>query len=239
MSAFKANLNRQQDRIRIFEEGVVFSQYNSGVIESVRVGGLVFGDVTPLSWRDSKISDFFSVKSDIEGLLNETDCKISWQPLTDCKYMHPGRSASIFIDGELVGQCGVIHPDVMQLMSIKGSAPIVFELYWDKIPKRRVPTFSSLSKYPSISRDLAFIVNKSCPSSKLLNLVKEEAAHLLKDIRIFDVYEGDKLEINKKSIAINLILQDSSQTLKEDSINFAIASILKRLKEEAGAELRE
>lgn len=239
LSSFKSNLSRQQDRVRIFEEGVVFSQSDSERIEKNMFSGLVFGNINPLNWRDNTSSDFFSVKSDIEGLLARNLSKVKWNQLTDCPYLHPGRSAFLEIDQKKFGIIGEIHPNVMKEMNIKSSAPIVFELDCSIFDTFEHPQYEKISKYPSISRDLAFIVNKDYKSSELIDYVREEGGKLIKGIRIFDVYQGKNLDNNKKSIAINLILQDSSQTLNEEAINIVLVKIIDLLKDKAGAELRE
>ena len=239
LTAFKANLNRQQERVRIFEEGVTFELVDGQKKETVKFAGLAFGKVTPLNWGATAVTDFYSVKADVEAILSQTGLTYMWEAVVDCDYLHPGKSASILCDDQVIGTIGVLHPDTMKFMQIKGTAPVVFELLWSKISTAILPVFKALSKYPSISRDLAVIVDADVVCDALLTSVRESAGHLLQDVRVFDVYQGDNLPKNKKSIALNLILQDSSQTLNEDTINLVVTNVLNHIEEQTGATLRE
>ncbi|MDA7742192.1 phenylalanine--tRNA ligase subunit beta, partial [Francisellaceae bacterium] len=239
LTAFKSNLNRQQERVRIFEEGVVFNVSEGRRTERLKIAGLVYGNVFPLGWNLSIKSDFYTVKSDVEMLLGGTKKVFEWQPLTDCDYLHPGKSASILLNGKIIGVLGVLHPEMMKVMQIKGHAPVIFELSWSDLSQKSVPVFHESSKYPSISRDLALVIDIEVSCQEITDCVREAAGSLLQEVRVFDVYQGENLPKNKKSIALNLILQDSSETLKEEVINSVVSRILTQTEEKTGATLRE
>ncbi|WP_151192660.1 phenylalanine--tRNA ligase subunit beta [Cysteiniphilum sp. JM-1] len=239
VSTFKANLNRQQSRIRIFEEGVCFQPAETLAHEYSHLAGLVYGDINPLNWQEKTASDFYSVKADAEALLQLNKKSVNYVACEDIDWLHPGQSAYIYQNGEKVGVIGVLHPSVMKVLQIKGKSPVVFELQTSKISNKDVAKFMAISKYPSVSRDIAVIVDCNISAQSLIDAVNKADVNLLNQVDLFDVYQGENLPENKKSIALNLTFQDNTQTLTDELMNDAMAKILKSLKENTDASLRE
>jgi len=238
LSGFKANLARQQSRVRLFEEGVCFRIKDKAHQETQHIAGLAFGLVNPLSWHEKKEVDFYSVKSNVMALLNSDKQEVGFTPCHDVKWLHPGQSAYIYIDGEKSGVMGVIHPSVMKFMHIKAKAPIVFELIVENINKRKINAFSSLSKFPAVTRDLAVMVDESVSAQSIIDAIKEKQIAILNEVEIFDIYQGENLAQGKKSVALSLVLQDKEQTLTESLTNQVMDDVLNTLQEKVAAELR-
>lgn len=239
VSTFKTNLNRQQSRIRIFEEGVCFQPAEKLAHEYSHFAGLAYGSINPLNWQEKSISDFYSVKADVEALLQLNKHAIHYIPCEDIDWLHPGQSAYIYQSGEKVGVIGALHPNVMSVLQIKGKAPIVFELQTSKISNKHIAKFMAISKYPSVSRDIAVTVDRHTTAQSLVDAVNKADVQQLNQVDLFDVYQGDNLPENKKSIALNLTFQDNTKTLTDEVMSEVMAKILTSLKTHANASLRE
>ncbi|WP_440683294.1 phenylalanine--tRNA ligase subunit beta [Cysteiniphilum halobium] len=239
VATFKANLNRQQSRIRLFEEGTCFQSAEALAHEYSHFAGLVYGNINPLNWQEKTASDFYSVKADVEALLQLNKKTVNYVICEDIDWLHPGQSAYIYQNGEKVGVIGVLHPNVMKVLQIKGKSPVVFELQTSRILNKDIAQFMAISKYPSVSRDIAVIVDCHISAQSLIDAVNKADVSLLNQVDLFDVYQGDNLPENKKSIALNLTFQDKTQTLTDELMNNAMRKILKSLKENANANLRE
>lgn len=240
LKTFQTNLNRQSSRIRLFEEGLCFQgDQTENLLQRSHIAGLAYGYKHPLNWRSNDHVDFFDVKSDVEALLWDDQKRIIFEPLSTCAGLHPGQSATIYIEGEYAGFIGTIHPNLIKWLQLKTYPPFVFELLYDKISQQSVPTFSPISKYPAIARDLAIIVDDHISSRELINTVYKAQQSILKSVKIFDIYQGDQLSHKQKSVALNLIFQSSSKTLTEQEIHKVLDKIINDLKMKVGAKLRE
>jgi len=238
LTALKSNLSRKQNRIKLFEVGTSFEKNSGQVIENTLISGVAYGNLFPLNWKDNHEIDFYDVKGDLEQLLSNME-DLNFIPLLDCKYFHPGQSAKIFSGDKEIGKIGVLHPNTLKFMQIKSKSPIIFELNYSLIKNVRLPRIGAISKYPSISRDLALIVDENITSAKIIDIVKQAISQIHAEISVFDVYSGDNLPKNKKSIALNLILQSYSKTLIDEDIVIIIESIVDKLSNDLGAILRE
>lgn len=239
VSTFKANLNRQQSRVRIFEEGVCFQQVEELLNERSHFSGLSYGLINPLNWQEKSSSDFYSVKSDIEALLKLSKKETYYLPCEDVNWLHPGQSAYVYQNGKKVGVIGVLHPNVMQFLQLKGRAPVVFEIETSKVLNKTVAKFMAISKYPSVSRDISVIVGCNTMVQSIIDAVHKVGVDLLTQVELFDVYQGESLPDNKKSIALTLTFQDNTKTLTNETINKEMDIILKSLTENADVSLRE
>ena len=240
VTTFKENLNRQQLRIRIFEEGVCFQSAKSLLAhECSYFAGLAYGNINPLSWQEKMVSDFYSVKADVEALLQLNKKAIKYIACEDVDWLHPGESAYIYQKGEKIGVIGVLHPNVMKVLQIKGKAPVVFELKTSKMSHKELVKFASIPKFPSVSRDISVIVDCNISAQILIDSVNKTDVKSLNQVDLFDVYQGENLPENKKSIGLNLTFQDHAQTLTDKIINDAMIKILKSLRDNTNASLRE
>lgn len=239
LGALKHNENRQQDRMRLFESGLVFTRQGEQIVQTAHLAGLVYGRNYPNNWINNKeIVSFYDVKGDVESLLSlgrRTD-SFEFVPAQHSTF-HPGQCAAVMANGALVGYVGALHPSIQRELGID-RATYLFELSLQVLLEARVPRASELSKYPEVHRDLAIVVDETITSDKIQGLIRDNAGEYLTDLRIFDVYQGDAVAKNKKSIALGLTWQHPSRTLSDDEINTIISSCVNALQDKFNADLR-
>src|SRR5690554_2624843 len=239
VSVLRHNLNRQQERVRIFESGLRFVPGADGLVQEAMLAGLIYGDRMPEAWSNpAEAVDFYDMKGDLESLLALTgdDASFSFLPQTHAA-LHPGQCAGIFKSGELQGYIGALHPGLQQQLDIL--KPVyVFEIKLSAVLTARIPAFQALSKYPEVRRDLAILVDRTVSASDLLDAVKSQAGDSLSDLKVFDVYTGKGIDPQRKSIALGLTFQHPSRTLTEDEISASIANITQHLEATFAATLR-
>ncbi len=233
------NLNRQQDRIRIFETGLAFTTVH-GLKQEPRIAGLICGSASEESWFGKAQSvDFFDLKGDVEALLAMSgDCtQFEFEPASHVA-LHPGQCARVLKHGKHIGFVGALHPELQKKLDI-ASKIYLFELGLGEISSRGLPKFKELSKYPEVRRDFAVIVDEKISAQAILKNVRESAGALLTDLVLFDVYQGANLEAGKKSIAFGMTLQDASRTLQDEDISPLVERVIASLREQFKVTLRE
>ena len=238
VSTFLHNLNHGQDSQRLFEIGNTFSLKNSKeVVEKNTLAGLMNGKVNEDNWKEkAKDISFYDLKGVVQDLVREfkgpcvfENCKID--------FLHPGMSSLIKINNKIIGFMGSLHPKYLDRLGLSEDI-YIFSIEMNGLQKNVSSSYKEFSKFPSSSRDLSFIVNKSIASSSIENVIKSAAGKFFKDIEIFDVYEGKGIEEEKKSIAISVSWQSTKQTLKDYDIDSAVERIVNSMKKELGGELR-
>lgn len=239
VTVLRNNLNRQQERLRLFETGLRFVP-GSGVVglkQEACLAGLIYGNRLPESWANTKEDvDFYDLKGDLEALLGLTGFEYRFESATH-DALHPGQTAAVYRDEVLLGFAGALHPSLQQTLDIPGKV-YLFELTLDLLTKSSVPSFSSLSKFPEVRRDLALLLDRQLPAQQLLAAVKSKAGDCLTDLKVFDVYMGKGIDPQRKSIAIGLTFQHPSRTLTEDEINTSVDAVVQHLQEKYSASLR-
>jgi len=225
--------------VRIFESGLSFVQGPEGLLQEPLLAGLATGDLLPEQWgAPTRPVDFFDAKGDLEALLALTDpTSIGFVP-AEHPALHPGQSARILRGSEAVGWVGVLHPELQRRLDFPADL-VLFELRLPPLAEGRLPVFQPLSKFPSIRRDLALVVDRQVSSAQVVECIRAGGREILQDISLFDVYTGDKIDSSRKSVALALILRDSSHTLTDAEIEAAVAGILQSLRDGVGATLRE
>ena len=238
VSTFLHNLNHGQDSQRLFEIGNTFSLKNTKeVVEKNTLAGLMNGKVNEDNWKEkAKDISFYDLKGVVQDLVREfkgpcvfENCKID--------FLHPGMSSLIKINNKIIGFMGSLQPTYLDRLGLSEDI-YIFSLELNGLQKNVSSSYKEFSKFPSSSRDLSFIVNKSIASSSIENVIKSAAGKFFKDIEIFDVYEGKGIEEEKKSIAISVSWQSTKQTLKDYDIDSAVERIVNSMKKELGGELR-
>jgi phenylalanyl-tRNA synthetase beta chain len=238
VGAVQYNLSRQQGRIRLFETGLKYVIQDNEIKQNNSLAGVVVGDRLPEQWGVSKqATDFFDVKGDVEALLEMSGVEAEFRA-DDHSALHPGQTAAILVAGDTVGWLGCIHPRLAQKFEIPRKT-YLFELKLDVLLKGSLPKFEKLSRFPSIRRDLAIVVNVETPTGALCDVITQQAGSLLQDLRVFDIYQGSGIESGRKSVALGLILQDSSRTLTDTDVDSVITAITSRLEKQFRATLRE
>ncbi len=240
LAAARQNQARQQDRVRIFESGLRFVNGDQGLNQDPMLAGLVVGSSEPEQWHQpARAADFFDAKADVETVLRLTGCAASFEfAPAEHPALHPGQTAGIFHDGRSVGLLGMLHPAIASDFDIGGNA-FLFELQLGELESGVLPAFAPVSKFPSIRRDLAILVGVDVSYRQVRECVAAAASELLRELVLFDVYRGDKIDSRLKSLALGLILQASSQTLTDREVEQTITRVLDRLATELGARLRD
>jgi len=234
------NLNRQQARVRLFESGLRFSRHHGEIRQTPGLAGLVAGSVSPEQWGEkSRGVDFFDIKSDVEAILRLAghENEISFIPGKH-HALHPGQCAEIVLRRQQrLGWVGMLHPELEKALGFEQPV-FLFELDQAPLLHREVVSFNTLSRFPQVRRDIALIVNESVQSAALVNSVKQQDA-LIRDVVVFDVYQGPGIADAMKSVALGLVLQDGKETLTDIRVDAVIADVLEHLKNQFDAQLRE
>jgi phenylalanyl-tRNA synthetase beta chain len=240
VDTLRFNQRRQQERVRIFEVGTRFEVDGGRLVESQAIAGLVTGAALPEQWgAESRAADFFDIKSDVEGLFALTGRQFAISHVAEAHdALHPGRSAAIY-DGKIrVGWIGQLQPDLSRRLDLR-CAPWVFEIAIEPSFRSEVPVFREISKFPAIRRDLAVLVDESVTLDELRESVNLAAKGLLRELAIFDVYRGRGVEPGRKSIALGLILQETSRTLTDNEADAVVAAVIERVRGDLKAGIRE
>jgi phenylalanyl-tRNA synthetase beta chain len=240
LTAAAANASRQQDRIRLFEFGKSFHGALGNHTEVVRIAGLATGSPLPEQWgAKSQSIDFFDIKSDVSALLRLAVDELSVQFVAaEHPALQPGQTANILRGDSLVGTIGKLHPRHAKAFDIKRDV-FLFELNAMVALGSAAPVASPVSKFPSIRRDIAVIVDDKISSQELVSAVASVAPDLISIVRIFDIYKGPGIEAGRKSVALGLILQETSRTLTDDDADATMTAAVRKLKEKFAAELRD
>ncbi|MGB0723649.1 MAG: phenylalanine--tRNA ligase subunit beta [Gammaproteobacteria bacterium] len=236
VNAMRHNLNRQQSRVRLFETGMVFVQEGDELVQVNRIAGVATGDVNPEQWGEkARRVDYYDVKGDLEALFGTAEGYgfVSAQHPA----LHPGQTARIEYQGRGVGWLGVLHPATEKALGLDAPA-VVFELDLATVEKARVPAFAPLSRFPSIRRDLAVLVDESVSADALIESASS-VDPLVAAASVFDIYRGKGIETGLKSVAMSLILLDSSRTLTDQDVDRVIGLAVENLRDKHGAQLRD
>jgi phenylalanyl-tRNA synthetase beta chain len=241
VQALHYNLNRQQNRLFLFECGMRFIRQDTEILQENMLAGILSGPVAPVQWNQpARKVDFYDAKGHVEALLALTGHmeRFSFRPEPN-PVLHPGQSAAIYYDGDRrVGWVGALHPATEQALDLSQNA-YVFEIRMDVLQAGEVPQFRPLSRYPSIRRDIALVVDEALPAAAVLECIRNAGAEHLTNIELFDVYMGEGIDSGRKSLALGLTLQDLSRTLKDTEVEQELNRILNALQNQLGATLRE
>ncbi|WP_300455418.1 phenylalanine--tRNA ligase subunit beta [Accumulibacter sp.] len=234
------NLKRRQSRVRVFETGRCFfrdpaGRPVAGFRQPWKLTALAYGDALPEQWGVvARDVDFFDVKGDLERLL---------APHAGCfekaahPALHPGRSAQVVVDGQVVGFVGELHPRWQQKYDLP-LPPVLFEIELDVLLQARLPQYAEVSRQPPVIRDMAIVVDQALELQQLVSGMKANAPSLVRTISLFDVYAGRGVEAGKKSLAFRIVMQDTQKTLLEAEVDAAMGQLTTYLQEAFGAQLR-
>jgi phenylalanyl-tRNA synthetase beta chain len=234
------NLKRKQNRVRLFETGRSFHRDTAastvaGFSQPWKLACLAFGGALPESWGSgSRKVDYFDIKGDLEALL--APAQLIFEKLLH-PALHPGRSASVKLNGIIIGFIGELHPEWVQKYDLP-QAPVLFEVDFEEVKVVKVPAYAEVSKFPSVIRDLAIVVDQSISLQTLLDGLKSRLPALIQDVQLFDIYTGKGVPENKKSLAFRIVMQDTQRTLQDSEVDAAVQHLMACLEQAFGAELR-
>lgn len=239
LNAALYNTKRQQSRVRLFETGLRFIKKGNETVQQKMLSGLVLGNVISEQWAEkSRKVDFFDLKGDLEVLFSLSDCNVTYRAVKHST-LHPGQSAEILnAEGEFIGVMGMLHPTLEKSLGFE-TPVFLFELDQSLVFKKQIPKFEALSKFPSVRRDMALMVEEKVTIAEITGSIRSCNERNIKDIQIFDIYRGEGVADGYKSVALSLILQDSTQTLTDSEIDAIFSKVLETLKNNINANLRD
>jgi phenylalanyl-tRNA synthetase beta chain len=238
--ACRDNMRRQQSRVRLFEIGNKFDVAGGALREIETLAGVATGARWPEQWGSPREPlDFYDVKGDIESVFafagDVSELRFEADTLS-C--LRPGRTARIRRNEVAVGWIGELHPRLTKELGLNNTL-LLFELETELVFTAKTLQFNKISKYPSVRRDLAVVIDEKVPLTVLRENVTVSASGLLSDLRVFDVYRGPGVEFGRKSVALGLILQDSSRTLTDVDADAVVTAVVTRLRDVLSATIRD
>jgi phenylalanyl-tRNA synthetase beta chain len=242
------NLDRGFKDISLFEIGPIFLGSQPGQQETV-VCGLRAGKISRLNWLEKdRLVDAFDVKQDVIKTLVEAGFNQNKLHIDDKtpSYYHPGKSGRVFLNRDkknLVAYFGEIHPNILKKIDIKTESLSGFEIFLDNIKQTKKSlndqkTQYKYSDYQKSERDFAFVLNKDFQVQELIEIISKIDKDLIKAVKVFDVYEGDNIPKEKKSIALNVTIQSSEKTLKDEDLEKINQLIISTVENKTGAKIR-
>ena len=238
LKIYEYNKARSNKDVAIFEIGKAFYKKQEEYGETNKIAALMIGDFY-LGVDNKKQVDFYVIKGIVEELLdylgygNRYSFVIKEDKMPE--EVHPGQAALISVNNDIVGLIGRVHP------SLEKDSVYVFEIDLDKLLDKKVGKmkYKEISKFPSVKKDLAVVVDKDITSEEIATVIKKAGGSTLNKIEVFDVYTGKGIDEDKKSIAYSLTFEKMDRTLTDEEINESIAKIVEMLNKKMGATLRK
>ena len=200
-------------------------------------GGRGDGDAAGEQWGvAARAVDFHDIRGDLDSLAALAGAELEYRP-SQAPWGHPGRSAAVFRNGDRLGWIGQLHPRLQRALGLDADT-FAFEIDLEALLARKLPRAATISRFPSVRRDLAFVVPESVSWAAVAASVKAAAGAFLRDLHLFDRYAGKGVESGFKSLAMGLILQDESRTLTDRDVDAVVASVTAALERDHGAAIR-
>lgn len=243
------NINRKAGRVRAFEVGAVFMRNSevqdgplavAGYEQPKRVAAIAYGPAADEQWgQATRAVDFFDVKADLEALFAPRQLRFT---KAEHPALHPGRCATVELDGKQIGLIGELHPRWLQKYDLP-QAPVVFEVDAEALRQRKVPSYTEISKFPGATRDLALVVKQDVPAQLVIDAFNAEiaanpAGKIVQAVVLFDEYRGKGLETDEKSLAFRFSLQDTQSTLQDEAVDAIMAAVAESASKKLSARLR-
>ncbi len=241
------NIKYKNLNLKLFELGKIFipdKSLKTGVKEIIEISSVFTGFITDPIWNlPTRKVDFFDLKGILEAFFKFyriKEIKYEYPNDNEFQFLIKNKSAILKLENKIIGFIGAIHPDILEKFEIEDTEVLCFNLKLENIyPNINIlPKFNEISKFPKVERDLALLVDEEINSEEILKLIKDIDKKLIQKIYIFDVYKGKNIPEGKKSIAIKIIFQDKTKTLKDEKVNKIIDKILKKLNEELNITIR-
>lgn len=234
IDAIAYNKNRKTDNLALFEIGNTYSEEGEDLKLAIAITGIYSSHL----WNGVKqVSDFYLLKGILDALFDKLCFNVTYEAYNKIQSFHPGRCAAIMHNGKQIGVIGELHPKFAKNNGISGTIALELSLQ-DIITEQNVLKYHPINKYPSVTRDLAIVCKKDIKADTVLTLVKQTARKYLTNIEIFDLYTGENVGEDEKSLAFSMTFEDSTKTLETQEVDKVIQSVLNRLEREIGAKLR-
>lgn len=236
------NVARKQENVALYEVGSVFLTKEAMLTkqpkEHVRLAGAIIGTWVDHKWQQEvKQVDFYVVKGILDGLFRYVNVDATYEQAV-LKDMHPGRTAKIFAGDKLIGFIGQIHPNLAKEKDLKETYVFDVDLEYLLTLDRPDLAYEQIPKYPSIMRDVAFVVKNDVLAGEMKEVIEQVGAPLVKHVEAFDVYTGEHVGDDEKSIAYNIHFQDPEKTLTDEEVDASFEKIVEAVNEKFGARVR-
>ncbi|MEG3191391.1 phenylalanine--tRNA ligase subunit beta [Lysobacter sp. D1-1-M9] len=253
VAALARNVARQQSRVRLFELGKVFEERDPGLgtrdsgaapapVETLRIAAVACGEAAPEQWGSpARPVGFHDLKGDLESLAAASGASLEFRA-SQQPWAHPGRCADVLRvdaggESQAIGCIAQLHPRLQRALDLDVEV-VAFELDLEPLVARALPRARGLSKYPSVRRDLAFVVAEDVAWAELAASIRAAAGPALRDLVLFDRYQGKGVETGFKSLAMGLIVQDESRTLTDRDVEQIVADVTAALQRDHRASIR-
>lgn len=241
LANIRDNFNRNQFDLRFFEVSKVFTPAEELANEDLRICVAIAGKPERTLWNPKpKAYDFYTMKGYVEKLLEYMGINRYKLERSSNENFHPGRSADIKIGNDVIGTFGEVHLDVLEAMDIKRERAYVADIDLARAEKyiKSAVKYERIVKYPEVTRDLAIVMDKDILVGNMVEDLKR-VSPLIEKIEIFDVYEGEKIDADKKSVAISIVLRNKVKTLEEKEINDVVTKVLETISKKYRGEIRQ
>lgn len=241
LANIRDNFNRNQFDLRFFEVSKVFTPAEELANEDLRICIAIAGRPERTLWNPKpEAYDFYTIKGYVEKLLEYMGINRYKLERSTKETFHPGRSADIRIGNDIIGTFGEVHPDVLEAMDIKRERAYVADIDLAKAERyiKSAVKYERVVKYPEVTRDLAIVMDKDVLVGNMIEDLKKVSA-LIESVEIFDIYQGEKIDIDKKSVAISITLRNKTKTLTEKEINNVVDKVLDTISKKYKGEIRQ
>jgi phenylalanyl-tRNA synthetase beta chain len=237
------NRNRKNEDVAVFEIGKVFltdeEQLTNLPEEKWILAGLITGHREATHWTGKRAPvDFYDAKGMIEKISEFIGVEMEYRS-AQTDGLHPGRTADILLDGKRIGTIGQLHPEVQVLFDLEPTFIFEFELA-DLITKAEgITKYQPLPRYPAITRDIAIVLDHTVAWGEIEQEVRESAGKLLESLNVFDVFTGERIGANRKSVAFSLVYRHPDKTLTDEEVTEVHHRVVAKLEQAFKAELRK
>jgi len=247
-AALRFNLNRGAQAFHGFEMAKTFATDRGVAVEHQRVAAITYGKfVQGELGSQAMAGGFFTLKGALETWLGAIGVgrliEFSRAPSNETPYLHPGKTASVMMEGSLLGYIGELHPAEGKKLELRAPCA-TFELDLEKLltydlSPRRLLSIAPPPRFPAVTRDLAMVLDREFPADAVLKTIAQIEAPLLESVELFDSYEGPSIADGKKSLGLSIKYRAKDRTLLDEEVNRAHAALVEEVLKRLGAELRQ
>jgi phenylalanyl-tRNA synthetase beta chain len=234
VDAIAYNKARKNENLAFFE----IANVHTATTEDLHLGIALNGLFESHLWKGQKqVAEFYLLKGIVDDLFEKFNFHVTYEPYSGIEAFHPGRCARLMHNGKQIGVLGELHPNFAKAHDVAGTVAFEMDLA-ELLNENNGLKYHAINKFPSVTRDLAIVVKKDISAEQILTLVKQTARKYLTNIDIFDVYTGENVGSDEKSIAFTMTFEDPTKTLAAEEVDKVMSQVLNRLDREIGAKLR-